>query len=442
MSSATYKVTIRTDQVNEEGKSAVRIRITKDRKTAYYHSGIFLKASKDARKSEWNPKATTEKKNWVSSRHYDSGPLNHRIKTILEGLQEIETKNPVFSSQEIRDTYGRPEERHRYGFIAFAEEWIKRKRNLGQYGSANTYHVQLGYFKRFWGDRPDDPSKLTPYTVSEFVYFLRTCDTRRGKGCGYDPKTINDAFAVYRSFFKNAILEGWALPVPNPFDVPPVEEKLKQLERPDVNQTLGLMHLEGLSPLQVHVRNLFLMQYFLHGARVSEAYTLKWENVNSTHIIFKPRKRAKEVKVIPRHDGIEWILAQYSRQGNYIFPFFAEKHEKAKGEELRQLMRNLNTLIANTLKAIAKKAGLPHLTSHMQRHTFADHAWELTKNIRQVQEMLGHSESRTTEVYMTKLGQLSQDDLSKTLYGGVQVNIRKTNVKDDAGNEASNDEKE
>ncbi|TXK52335.1 tyrosine-type recombinase/integrase [Pontibacter qinzhouensis] len=423
-SSATYKVTIRTDQVNDEGKSAVRIRITKDRKTAYYHTGIFLKLSKDARKSEWNPKATTEKRNWVASKHFDSGSLNTRIKTILEGLQAIETKHPAYTSAQIRDAYAQPEAAKKTGFIAFSEEWIIRKRNHGQYGTASTYITQMGYFKRFWGDRPDDPAKLTPYIISELVHFLRTCDTRRGKG--YDAKTINDAFGVYRSFFRNAVLEGWIPPAPNPFSIPLVEEVLKQVERPNVDQIYSLIKLEGLTPDLVHTRNLFLMQFFLHGARVSEVYTLKWSNVNSTHIIFKPRKRAKEVKIIPRHEGIEWILSQYPQQGNYIFPFFAEKHEKAKGEELRLLMRNLNTRIANRLKIIAKMAGLPHLASHMQRHTFADHAWELTKDIRKVQGMLGHSESKTTEGYMTKLGQISKDNLSTSLYSGVQENIRET----------------
>ncbi|WP_162055313.1 hypothetical protein [Pontibacter pamirensis] len=71
MARAICKVTIRTDQQREDGRSAVRIRITRDRKVRYYNTGVFLLYSEYKRKTEWNEEWELEKKNWVRTKHRD-----------------------------------------------------------------------------------------------------------------------------------------------------------------------------------------------------------------------------------------------------------------------------------------------------------------------------------------------------------------------------------
>lgn len=430
---AIYKITIRTDQVDAEGKSAVRIRIRKAGQTRYLQTGIFLKYHRDKRKSEWNEAGEEGKNNWVTSRHFDYGALNDRLRKALKRLHRLEEEHPAFTATQLRDAYSQPEPEQRTGFIAFAREWIERKRKHGQYGSASAYVTQLGYFTRFWGKRPDEAHRLTPSVVSDFVRFLRTCDTRRGKGAGYEAKTINDAFSVYRSFFRHAVLEGWIAPLPNPFEIAPVEEGDKAIERPTVQQILSLMGLTDLSGAERDARNVFLMQFFCNGARVSEIYSLRWADVGPTHIRYKPKKKARSVKMVPRHEGIEWILEQYPKDGMYIFPYFAALGiDKVSGEAQYKRTQLINTQIANSLKRVARKAGLGHLSTHMQRHAFADYVWEKTKDIRMVQETIGHASSKTTEVYLTQLGQLQKDQLSRDLYEGVQGHVRETKINLDA----------
>ncbi|PTX14392.1 site-specific recombinase XerD [Pontibacter mucosus] len=423
---AIYKVTIRTDQVDAAGRSAVRVRIRKAGQTRYLQTGIFLKYHRDKRKSEWNEDAEEGKNNWVTSRHFDHAALNLQLVKSLKRLRHIESEHPTYTATQIRDAYGQPEEAPRRGFLAFAREWIARKEKLGQHGSAEVYRTQLGYFSRYWGERPDDPARLTPSTVAEMVHFFRTCDTRKGKGTGYGTQTINDALAVYRTFFRHGILEGWIAPMPNPFDLPPVEAEHPALERPTASQVMGLRELEGLSEPEHHARNVFLMQFFLNGARVSEVYTLKWADVTATHIRFKPRKRSRGTKTVPRHEGIEWILAQYPKEGPYIFPYLQAGDATAKDGLRQALYKRVNARINSALRRVAVRAGLPHLTSHMQRHAFADHVWQQTGDIRAVQELLGHADVQATQLYMKRLGQQQQDALSLSLYAAAQGNVRET----------------
>ncbi|HXH11758.1 MAG TPA: integron integrase [Alphaproteobacteria bacterium] len=58
------------------------------------------------------------------------------------------------------------------------------------------------------------------------------------------------------------------------------------------------------------------------------------------------------------------------------------------------------TDIQRAIKAAARKAGIPKRVSpHTLRHTFATHLLQAGYNIRQIQQMLGHSDVRTTMIY-------------------------------------------
>ena len=59
-----------------------------------------------------------------------------------------------------------------------------------------------------------------------------------------------------------------------------------------------------------------------------------------------------------------------------------------------------DTDIQRAIKAAARKAGIPKRVSpHTLRHSFATHLWQANDDIRQIQQMRGHSDVRTTMIY-------------------------------------------
>ena len=103
-------------------------------------------------------------------------------------------------------------------------------------------------------------------------------------------------------------------------------------------------------------------------------------------------------------------------EGEFIFPFLKEIPEnKAK---YISLIGSQNAIVNRNLKAIAGLCGIQfNLSFHTARHSIAFHLMKTTDSIHIIKEALGHSETRTTEIYLKSLDDHSIDDEMEKIYG-------------------------
>ena len=130
------------------------------------------------------------------------------------------------------------------------------------------------------------------------------------------------------------------------------------------------------------------------GLRVSEAVNLKRSDLDSeTGVLTCTGKGSKTRKIPVGKSAIDWVreyTAKRSRNDNLKT---SELFVTAGGKPLTR------QVIFNLVKTYAKKAGLKDVSPHTLRHSFATHLIQNRADIRSVQQMLGHADISTTQIY-------------------------------------------
>jgi integrase/recombinase XerD len=148
-------------------------------------------------------------------------------------------------------------------------------------------------------------------------------------------------------------------------------------------------------------RNKVMFELMLNtGLRVSEAVSLRWEDVNLTSgkLMIREGKGAKDrslwVDQNQREELGEWKGRQVEKVGELPRWVFSTLREGNAGEKLAIQQ------VWKTLRTYAEKAGIEKdISPHTLRHTFATDLYRETGKIRLVQKALGHADLSTTMIY-------------------------------------------
>jgi len=218
------------------------------------------------------------------------------------------------------------------------------------------------------------------------------------------PRSINRKISTLKSYYYFLISENYTKY--NPLltvDLPKYSNKLPSiLSLEDIKRLLDSCKQDNSS----HSIRLNAMIHLIYasGLRVSELVSLKLADVTTGPDNFKMRKifsvkgkgkkervvviNEKAISVIEKYLGIIDNFAK-SKSQPYLFPT-----RSASGHMTRQNF-------AKSLKKSSISSGLdPDIVSpHILRHSFASHLLEGGADLRAIQELLGHSDISTTQIY-------------------------------------------
>jgi integrase/recombinase XerD len=152
----------------------------------------------------------------------------------------------------------------------------------------------------------------------------------------------------------------------------------------------------GVTPRALRDRALVELLYGA-GLRVSEAVGLDRTSVDPENRIVRALGKGSKERIVPIGRPAVEALERYLGRGR---PFLDTRHRpelflNAKGGPLTRAGVFL------VLRRLAEKAGLDpeRVHPHLLRHSFATHLLEGGADLRSVQEMLGHADLATTELY-------------------------------------------
>jgi len=233
-----------------------------------------------------------------------------------------------------------------------------------------------------------DATQLTPRLLREYVYTLRDL--------GLSGATIRRNVSALRTWFRVLLAEGLVthdpterLETPSRWRTLPevltVEEVLRLLVAPNLDE-----------PLAFRDRAMLELAYGA-GLRVSEWITLAIRDVLLEESLVRVMGKGSKERLVPIGRSAIGALAVYMRELRPVL-------ERGAGEGILFLNARGAPLTRmgawKILRKYVNKAGIDRAVSpHTLRHSFATHLLEGGADLRAVQEMLGHADIATTQLY-------------------------------------------
>ncbi len=216
------------------------------------------------------------------------------------------------------------------------------------------------------------------------------------KSKGYASSTVSRNIASLRSFFNFLAQEN--ITPDNPalqLESPRIEKKLPRvLTLKEVDQLLSQPPLNTANGLRDKA---MLELLYASGIRVSELVSLNTADFNQEVGFLRCRGKGMKERIVPVGSTAISFVRQYLKQGRVRLVKTSDEKSLFVNHHGRRLTRQGFWKI---LKKYAGNAGIPgEITPHTLRHSFATHLLENGADLRSVQEMLGHSDISTTQIY-------------------------------------------
>jgi site-specific recombinase XerD len=278
----------------------------------------------------------------------------------------------------------------------YFSEWLKSYRNylrmrnysprtIDSYGQVIrhfAYYVWLRrhtdvtklviYWKDFENARMDTGVEVTPVITTDFLSFVSSMRT-------YKPKTFHRIISTLSSFYRFLYTQGAVTTNPlTGIDRPRIKQQdVKYLKH---NQVLRL-----LDSIEDPRDNLIVRTIYATGVRVSELCNMNIEDIDFDEHTIRIRGKGDKMRTVFIDDDTRADILKFI--GNRIVgPVFVGQQGK--------------NISSRAIQHIFKNYAPSGITPHKIRHSYASELYKRSKNLRVVQENLGHTSIKTTEIYL------------------------------------------
>jgi len=266
---------------------------------------------------------------------------------------------------------------------------LKLEKNLSE-NTIQSYRNDITCFLNFLEeDNITDPDEIKQNNIVAFFKSL--------KDTGLTSRSASRYHSAIKGFFKYLFVNKYIKESPIEKVSPPklsknlpsvlsVNEIEMILSKPDVNDKLGLRDKATLELL------------YACGIRVSELINLKISSLFFSEEVIRVFGKGSKERIVPiGSSAVKWIneylsksrplLEKKMKSENYLFL-------NTRGTKLSRMS------IWKIVDKYVKEAGIKSdVHPHTFRHSFATHLLEGGADLRAVQEMLGHSDISTTQIY-------------------------------------------
>jgi integrase/recombinase XerC len=263
--------------------------------------------------------------------------------------------------------------------------YLKNERGLAA-RTLSAYHRDLNLLLQFLeAEEIREPKQVTQHHIRAFIA------QRHRLGLG--GKSLQRLLSAIRSLFRWMLREGLAEHNPaTPVRAPKSPRHLPAtLDADSIGQLLDIPCDNPLAFRDKAIMELF----YSSGLRLSELASLRWEQLDLPSGMVTVTGKGNRTRMVPVGRMASEALLQW-RKNRGAFASFEQPNVFVSQRGTAISTRTIQARI----RYWAKRQGIPqNIYPHLLRHSFASHMLESSGDLRAVQELLGHADISTTQIY-------------------------------------------
>lgn len=259
--------------------------------------------------------------------------------------------------------------------------FLKTEKKLGD-NTINSYMLDLeDFFKTFNGS-------IESCTKKDILTYISSIN-------GLEVSTVNRHISSLKSFF-NYLVDESIIKVSPMEEVSSLKKAKKLPKYLSISEVNKLLNIPLNSEFDYRNKSMLELMYAT-GLRVSELVSIEYSNIDFENSIIRINGKGKKERIIPLGEVASYYLKVYLsdyrskllKRNTYNQVFLNNHGKPITRQGFNYILENIRELTG-----IEKE-----ITPHVLRHSFATHLLEGGADIRSIQEMLGHENISTTNIY-------------------------------------------
>ena len=345
--------------------------------------------------SEWNNVSSSVITRGTEERKAYLEMVASKLKWSLERFTKIiagrEKEKADYTVDDIVSEYNRqPECPTLFNFI---RSMITKKTAAKRYGTAKTYRDSLASFSSFRNGKDITFDDLNEDIINQYEAWMKDRGLKRNSSSCYLRtfktlylKAVELGLTEDRDIFRH-VFTGFATTTKRAISI-------------DAIKAIRKLNLEN-NPALAFARDMFMLSLYLQGMAFVDIAYLKKSDIRNGQLQYS-RKKSGQTLTISWEKPMQEIVDAYShltKDTPYLLPIITKQY----GMERKQYEKAEHNVNRN-LKKIGEMAGLHiPLTTYVARHSWASIMRDMGNDITVVGKGLGHSDIKTTQIYLSTI---------------------------------------
>lgn len=294
-------------------------------------------------------------------------------------------------------------------FFNFIRSMVAKKTAAKRYGTAKTYSDSLASFSSFRNGKDITFDDLNEDVINQYEAWMKNKGLKRNSS------------SCYLRTFKTLYLKAVELGLTEDKDIfrhvfTGFATTTKRAISIDAIKAIRKLNLEN-NPALAFARDMFMLSLYLQGMAFVDIAYLKKSDIRNGQLQYS-RKKSGQTLTISWEKPMQEIVDAYShltKDTPYLLPVIT-KQDGMERKQYEKAEHNVN----RNLKKIGEMAGLHiPLTTYVARHSWASIMRDMGNDITVVGKGLGHSDIKTTQIYLSTIDNSTVMKANKRFLGRI-----------------------